>query len=209
MRRRCIPNYLATETDRRTIIDGLKLGRRLLATPEMQHFITAEYIPGPQVQTDDELLRLCEAVRRHGVPSHQHVQDGQRSDGGGRSGTARARYRQSPRGRCVDHAGGGVRQHQCRDDHDRGEGGRSDPPGTTARRRGSPHNQGETRWPTSNTTSRPTSSWSAPAPPAASWRRGCPRTRRPASCCWRPAARTATAGSTSPSATARPSPMRR
>ena len=50
------PNYLATETDRRTIIDGLKLGRRLLATPDMRHFITAEYIPGPQVHTDDELL---------------------------------------------------------------------------------------------------------------------------------------------------------
>jgi choline dehydrogenase len=50
------PNYLATETDRRTLVDGLKLGRRLLATPDMQHFITGEYIPGEQVQTDDELL---------------------------------------------------------------------------------------------------------------------------------------------------------
>ncbi|HWG70062.1 MAG TPA: choline dehydrogenase [Steroidobacteraceae bacterium] len=50
------PNYLATETDRRTIIDGLKLARRLLATPDMQHFITGEYIPGEHVQTDDELL---------------------------------------------------------------------------------------------------------------------------------------------------------
>jgi choline dehydrogenase len=50
------PNYLATETDRRTLVDGLKLGRRLLATPEMQHFITGEYIPGDQVQTDDEML---------------------------------------------------------------------------------------------------------------------------------------------------------
>ena len=49
-------NYLATETDRRNIVDGLKLGRRLLATPEMQHFIAAEHIPGPHVQTDDELL---------------------------------------------------------------------------------------------------------------------------------------------------------
>ena len=29
-----IPNYLATETDRRTIIDGLMLGRRVLATPQ-------------------------------------------------------------------------------------------------------------------------------------------------------------------------------
>jgi choline dehydrogenase len=50
------PNYLATETDRRTIVDGLKLGRRLLGTREMRHFITGEYIPGEQVRTDDELL---------------------------------------------------------------------------------------------------------------------------------------------------------
>jgi choline dehydrogenase len=50
------PNYLATETDRRTIVDGLKLGRRLLATPDMQAFIASEYIPGEQVQTDDEFL---------------------------------------------------------------------------------------------------------------------------------------------------------
>ncbi len=57
------PNYLSTETDRRTIVDGLKLARRLLATPDMQHFIASEYIPGPQVQTDDELLAY---VRQYG-----------------------------------------------------------------------------------------------------------------------------------------------
>ncbi|MGE4047607.1 MAG: GMC family oxidoreductase [Acetobacteraceae bacterium] len=50
------PNYLATETDRRTIVDGLKLGRRLLSTPDMRYFISGEYIPGEAVQTDDELL---------------------------------------------------------------------------------------------------------------------------------------------------------
>jgi choline dehydrogenase len=50
------PNYLATETDRRTIVDGLKLSRRLLETPDMRHFIAGEYIPGEDVQTDDELL---------------------------------------------------------------------------------------------------------------------------------------------------------
>jgi choline dehydrogenase len=53
------PNYLATETDRRTIVDALKLGRRLLATPDMQHFIASEYIPGDAVQTDDELLEYA------------------------------------------------------------------------------------------------------------------------------------------------------
>ena len=50
------PNYLATETDRRAIVDGLKIGRRILATPHMQHFITEEYQPGSSVKTDEQLL---------------------------------------------------------------------------------------------------------------------------------------------------------
>jgi len=51
------PNYLATETDRRAIVDGLKIGRRILATPPMQPFITEEYQPGPSVTTDEQLLQ--------------------------------------------------------------------------------------------------------------------------------------------------------
>ena len=51
-----LPNYLATETDRRAIVDGLKIGRRILATPHMQHFITEEYQPGSSVKTDEQLL---------------------------------------------------------------------------------------------------------------------------------------------------------
>ena len=51
------PNYLATETDRRAIVDGLKIGRRILATSHMQHFITEEYQPGPSVKTDEQLLQ--------------------------------------------------------------------------------------------------------------------------------------------------------
>jgi choline dehydrogenase len=51
-----LPNYLATETDRRAIVDGLKIGRRILATPPMQYFVTEEYQPGPAVKTDDQLL---------------------------------------------------------------------------------------------------------------------------------------------------------
>jgi len=50
------PNYLATDTDRRCIVDGLKLGRRLLESPHMQAFIDSEFVPGPGVRTDDELL---------------------------------------------------------------------------------------------------------------------------------------------------------
>ena len=50
------PNYLATETDRRTIVDGLKFGRGLLASPHMQAFIASEFQPGPAVQSDAQLL---------------------------------------------------------------------------------------------------------------------------------------------------------
>jgi choline dehydrogenase len=51
-----IPNYLATETDRRTITDGLMLGRRVLATPQMQHYVAEEFLPGPAVVTDAQML---------------------------------------------------------------------------------------------------------------------------------------------------------
>ena len=51
------PNYLATETDRRAIVDGLKIGRQILATPTMRRTITEEYQPGAAVQTDEQLLQ--------------------------------------------------------------------------------------------------------------------------------------------------------
>ena len=51
-----IPNYLSAELDQRTIVAGLQWCRRVLAHPAMQHFIESEYLPGPEVQTDDELL---------------------------------------------------------------------------------------------------------------------------------------------------------
>jgi choline dehydrogenase len=57
------PNYLATEIDRRTLLEGLKLCRRLLASPHLARFVAAEFMPGPQVRSDDELLDFA---RRHG-----------------------------------------------------------------------------------------------------------------------------------------------
>jgi choline dehydrogenase len=50
------PNYLATETDRRTIVDGLKLGRKILSTPPLAQYVAEEFLPGPAVQSDMELL---------------------------------------------------------------------------------------------------------------------------------------------------------
>jgi GMC oxidoreductase len=50
------PRYLAEDTDRRAIVGGLKLLRRLFAAPSLAKYIVAEKVPGPGVQTDDELL---------------------------------------------------------------------------------------------------------------------------------------------------------
>jgi choline dehydrogenase len=50
------PNYLATETDRRVMVDGLKLVRRIMAQNAARPYVEAEVYPGPEVRTDEELL---------------------------------------------------------------------------------------------------------------------------------------------------------
>ncbi len=50
------PNYLADAMDRRVTLGGIRLIRRLLATPEVAAFAERETLPGPDVQSDDELL---------------------------------------------------------------------------------------------------------------------------------------------------------
>jgi len=50
------PNYLATLTDQQTVVDGMKLARRLAATRALSPFIVEELAPGPPVQTDEQML---------------------------------------------------------------------------------------------------------------------------------------------------------
>jgi choline dehydrogenase len=50
------PRYLAEDTDRRAMVGGLKFLRRLFAVPSLAKYIVEETIPGPGVQSDDELL---------------------------------------------------------------------------------------------------------------------------------------------------------
>src|SRR5437868_5594589 len=57
------PRYLSEESDRRAIVGGLRLARRLFAAPALQRFVREESLPGTQVQTDDELL---DYARRNG-----------------------------------------------------------------------------------------------------------------------------------------------
>ncbi|HEX4508038.1 MAG TPA: GMC family oxidoreductase N-terminal domain-containing protein [Alphaproteobacteria bacterium] len=50
------PNYLAHENDRRVLLAGIKLARRLMTTPELTPFYDREELPGADAQTDDELM---------------------------------------------------------------------------------------------------------------------------------------------------------
>lgn len=50
------PNYLADPIDRRVMLGALRLLRRLLAMPQLVPYVEREMLPGPEVQSDDELL---------------------------------------------------------------------------------------------------------------------------------------------------------
>ncbi|MEM9063410.1 MAG: GMC family oxidoreductase N-terminal domain-containing protein [Pseudomonadota bacterium] len=50
------PNYLAEESDRQVLLSGMKIARRLLASDPLKPFYEREMYPGPDVQSDDELL---------------------------------------------------------------------------------------------------------------------------------------------------------
>ena len=53
------PNYLSDPMDQRTLIGGMRLLRRMFATPELAPFVDSETLPGPAAQTDDELLAFA------------------------------------------------------------------------------------------------------------------------------------------------------
>jgi choline dehydrogenase len=52
-------NYLATDDDKRCALAGVKLARAIAATHAMRSYVKAEYRPGPQATTDDDLLDFC------------------------------------------------------------------------------------------------------------------------------------------------------
>jgi choline dehydrogenase len=58
------PNYLSTELDRRTAIEGVKFARRLARTRALADLIGDEYRPGEHASSDDDLL---EFVRNYGA----------------------------------------------------------------------------------------------------------------------------------------------
>ncbi len=55
-------NYLSTENDRRTAIEGLKLVRRIMGTVAMKPYVLDEHAPGARANTDAEWLEYAREV---------------------------------------------------------------------------------------------------------------------------------------------------
>jgi choline dehydrogenase len=53
------PNYLSTDEDRRVAVESLKLTRRIVSQPALAGLQPEEFRPGPQVQTDEDLVRVA------------------------------------------------------------------------------------------------------------------------------------------------------
>ena len=124
------PNYLSTQSDKDTIVAGLKVIAPHLRHRAMRHYVTEEYLPGPAGHDRrGPAGTMCAPPR--GTTFHQTstcmmgpgpmaVVDTELRVKG---------LRGSARDRCLDHADGGVGQHQRHGHHDRREGGRRDPSG--------------------------------------------------------------------------------
>ncbi len=50
------PNYLEAAADRRLLLDGIRLARRMLRSPELAQWYVRETSPGDEAQSDEELL---------------------------------------------------------------------------------------------------------------------------------------------------------
>jgi choline dehydrogenase len=50
------PRYLDDERDRRAVVAGIRLVRQWFQAPALARYVVAETLPGPDVQSDDELV---------------------------------------------------------------------------------------------------------------------------------------------------------
>ena len=64
------PNYLADELDRRTLVAGMKIARRIVNNKALDRYRAFEMNPGDRYQTDDELLSFA---RQYGHTAYHVV----------------------------------------------------------------------------------------------------------------------------------------
>jgi choline dehydrogenase len=58
---RIVSNYLAAETDRRVLLDGMRLVRRTASQPAFARFVVREHLPGPEADSDEALMAYARA----------------------------------------------------------------------------------------------------------------------------------------------------
>jgi choline dehydrogenase-like flavoprotein len=56
------PNYLSTDEDRRVAADAIRLARRIVGQEPLRRFKPQEVAPGPQLTTEEELVRAAGAI---------------------------------------------------------------------------------------------------------------------------------------------------
>ena len=56
-----VANYLALDSDRRVLLDGMKLLRRATSQPQFARHVVREHLPGPKVTSDDGLMAYARA----------------------------------------------------------------------------------------------------------------------------------------------------
>ena len=70
------PNYLAEEGDRRVLLAGMKLARRLLKTEAARALLRLRGLPGRQGAERRRAARRRQAARHHHVPPRRHLPHG-------------------------------------------------------------------------------------------------------------------------------------
>ncbi len=64
------PNYLDAEEDKRVVVAGLKLSRRLMYSKALSHYFDYEVYPGIEKQSDEELLQVA---RERGTTTYHQM----------------------------------------------------------------------------------------------------------------------------------------
>jgi choline dehydrogenase len=56
-----VSNYLAVDADRRVLLDGMKLVRRVTSQPAFARHVVREHLPGPETTSDEALMAYARA----------------------------------------------------------------------------------------------------------------------------------------------------
>ncbi len=117
-------NYLSTDIDRQIAADSLKLTRRIVAANALKKYAPNEFLPGPQVATDEQLAQAAGDIGTTIFHPVGTCKMGLESDPlcRGRCAFARSRPNRATRGGRLRHADYYFRKHQFAHYYDRRKG---------------------------------------------------------------------------------------